>query len=532
MAVALTMLVGLPAVASPAPVKWSNDAKPWAPALLQIQARHRDLRSARLRIYADPDYRATVPHWQDRARAMVADLNQFVGPTFGVRFEIESLRRWEGVPHGASAAQALDRLEHDDPGQDVDWVLAFIPALPLLTTSQHEIGMARELGRHCVLRGMADVEEARALAKSWRLSDKERDQLYAVRKWHKEIAVFLHEWGHTLGAPHSRADTDVMSYVYSHTMTGFAPAELTAMDMAIDCRLGAAPTPAYRCPPLLAYLKQTDSEDWFGESRDSLLRTLESGLANTGEGVATSSASAEERRAWNAAVALLSEAEKLRDGGEAGKAVEVLERAATQAGALPSSGTPVWLAIAEQSIGLGALTDADKALGHSGSGSAVDEVRAHLVRTRRWYGLPAERVPAAAEPAYVQSFDALVKLKDHPDEALEKALASYPEAPGLLMLACESRLRAGRYRQARALCQTALDGFPELARAHYLLALAHLDEGRRADAATQLRQAIELAPEQRVHWEALGTVYRMAGQRDDLRALGAEYQKRFGARLP
>jgi tetratricopeptide (TPR) repeat protein len=124
-----------------------------------------------------------------------------------------------------------------------------------------------------------------------------------------------------------------------------------------------------------------------------------------------------------------------------------------------------------------------------------------------------------------------VKLKAA-GPALGDALAAYPQAPGLLMLDCENRLRAGRYRQARALCESALEAFPELARAHYLLGLTHLNEGRRPDATGHLRQAIDLAPEERAHWEALGSVYRLAGKRDELRALGAEYQQRFGARLP
>jgi tetratricopeptide (TPR) repeat protein len=198
---------------------------------------------------------------------------------------------------------------------------------------------------------------------------------------------------------------------------------------------------------------------------------------------------------------------------------------------LPPSGAPIWLSIARHLIALGAVSDAEAALERSGNEAGIEDARADLRRTRRWYGLPVGHVPAPAEHAYARSFDELVKLKAT-GPALDDALAAYPQAPGLLMLDCESRLRAGRYRQARALCESALDGFPELARAHYLLGLTHLNEGRRADATGHLRQAVDLAPEERVHWEALGTVYRLAGKRDELRALGAEYQQRFGARLP
>jgi len=111
-AMVLVLAVQSTALASLGAVKSSKDALPWAPAILQIQPRHRELRPARLRIYAD--HRATVPRWQERARAMVADLNELVGPTFGVRFEIESLRRWDGATRGVSASQSRQ------PDQDVE----------------------------------------------------------------------------------------------------------------------------------------------------------------------------------------------------------------------------------------------------------------------------------------------------------------------------------------------------------------------------------------------------------------------------
>jgi tetratricopeptide (TPR) repeat protein len=538
--VGVTLLGGRPTLGSPASVKWSKDAQPWAPALLRVEQRHRDLRRARLRIYADPDYRVTVPRWQERARAMVDDLNQFAGPTFGVRFEIESLRRWEGTNRGASTSQALNLLESQDPGEDVDWVIGFMPALPLLSTSQHEIGMARVLGRHCVLRGMADLEEARALDRSPDLGGTEKEQLYTVRKWHKEIAVFLHEWGHTLGAPHSRDLSDIMNGGYSHLVAGFSPAELKAMDLGLACRLGDSPVAAFRCRPLLDYLQKTDLPDWFSDSRNSLIKALTEGLAGAPagpkdfDGRQGPELTAAQAKVFNVAVDLLKEAETQHKSGEVQAAVQSLSEAASHARTLTAGSGPIWLAIGERRLALGALSEAEEALARAGTEPGADQVRAELQRARRYYGLPASgRVPAGAEPEYVRAFDQALKTLDEPAApALGAALKTYAGAPGLLMLDCESCLRARRYRQARIQCQAAIDEFPELARAHYLLGLTHLNEGRRSEAVIQLRAAVELAPHERVHWQALGSLYRVAGKRDDLRSVAAEYQQRFGAQLP
>src|SRR6185436_5604025 len=157
-------LTAAPALAAPPLVKWSEDAARWAPVPIQVVDRgHPERRKVRVRVYADADYRANVVRWQERAREMFSDLKILVGPTFGVRFEVESCRRWEDTPAGMTTDTALELLEKKDPGEDVYWVVGFISALPLITTSVHHIGMARDLGRHFVLRGMADLEEARAI---------------------------------------------------------------------------------------------------------------------------------------------------------------------------------------------------------------------------------------------------------------------------------------------------------------------------------------------------------------------------------
>jgi tetratricopeptide (TPR) repeat protein len=527
---------GEPARAAPAAVNWSTDAQRWAPALIQILQRRQDVRPVRVRIHADPDYRATAVRWQERVRGLVADLNQFLGPTFGVRFDIESLRAWDDLPRGASAGQALELLEKHDPGTDVDWVVAFIAPLPLLSTSMHELGMARDLGAHLVLRGMTDPEEARAI-KRLDLGAAETDKLYAVRKWHKEITVFLHEWAHTLGAVHSSHENSVMNPTYAVQATGFSGPHMTAIDLGLGCRLSQPAVPAWRCQPLLDHLQRSQPGDWYSADRQASIDTIRKGLGSGGPPAQDARASAgpvlppAQARVWNAAADHLDEASRQWKAGALDAAVKAMGEAEREAAQLGAAGAPLWSSIARSDLALGALTRAEEALAHAG-GRAEGSLGDDLLQARRRYGLPAAAVPRESEPAFAQTFDDLTKeAGGPPPEKLARALAAYPAAPGLLMLDCERLLRAGRAHPAEKACKAALETAPELAHAHYLLGMLAGNTRRNAEAVAELKKAIQLAPQSVHHWRALRDVYRSAGKRQELRELGEEYAKRFGSAL-
>lgn len=531
-------LSGGPALAAPPVVKWSHDAVRWAPSFIQVVDRgHPERRKLRVRVYADPDYRAHVVRWQERAREMFDDLNILVGPTFGVRFEVESCRRWEDTPSGMSADTALELLAKKDPGEDVDLVVGFIAALPLLSNSMHAIGMAHELGNHFVMRGMADLAELRDL-KKLRLSDEEEKKLYVARKWHKEIAVFLHEWGHTLGAIHSSDRINLMNTTYSHEEMVFSIEQMNAMDLALDCRLGQPRLPAWRCQRLLAYLEATNTSDWYAHDRQQTLEILRSGVKGTApEGTPSGepALSADQVRSWNAVLGLLDQAREAQENGERAEALKAVVRAEEQARALPAEGgARIWLSVARHYLALGALTRTEEALAHARGEAGAAQTQTELERARRLFGLPWPKgVAPENEPSYVQTFETLAKgLGPSSGDAVAKALAAYPEAPGLLMLECEVHVRAGRAKQADRSCNAALARAPELARAHYLLGLMEFDRGREGQATAHLRRAVELDGLAAHHWSSLGAVYRMKGRTRELHELADDYEKRFHQKLP
>ena len=106
---------------------------------------HKTIASVRIRFYADDDYRAGLFRWADRVKAQLADLNKVVEPAFGVRFEAEGFRRWHRTSGNIDVNQMLAELEKLDVGPEVDWVVGFVSALPLVSTSMHELGAARLL---------------------------------------------------------------------------------------------------------------------------------------------------------------------------------------------------------------------------------------------------------------------------------------------------------------------------------------------------------------------------------------------------
>jgi tetratricopeptide (TPR) repeat protein len=512
------------------------------PALLEISQRphHGPPRTLRFRFYADAAYRSNVVRWQERVKGWLDDLNRVVTPGFGVRLEAESFHRWERAAGRASVEQALDDLRTQDVGDEADWVVGLIGPLPLVSTSIHQLGMAEELGRHMVIRGMADLEEARGLERALPATGQgEREKLYSRRKWHKEMSVFLHEWGHTLGAPHSREDTEFMCGGYSNHMTRFSAATQGLLEVALACRTGQPPLAASDCKPLLDYLEHTTAPDWYAEERSREIAFLRdrSRPTQTGSRPAAEGGpvlNARQSQAWNETVRLLHVAADQVQAGDRDQALASTTAAAEQARSLPDGGAPLWLAVAQTYQQLGAVTRAIEAVARAGQLPDAEDTRSRLQRARRLYGLgPA--IPAESEPGYTRTFDELARALGEGKNikaALQAALTSYPGAPALTALRCEAELRARRRREAEKLCSAALDAAPEMARAHYLLAMMNLDDGKREGGETHLRRAIDLDPADPNAWHALGDVYRMSGRRKELTDLAEAYQKRFGHRLP
>ena len=222
------------------------------PTALTVPAGHfaAKVTPVRIRFHVDDEYRSSTPRAQDRLIQMIAATNQVAERAFGIRFEIEGFKRWDRRSSATSLYPVMEELEKHDPGTDVDWVVGLVAPLPLVSTSIHDLGMARTLGRHFVLRGMTSIEEMDGLREAFpvlkRVAPDELTALYSRRKQHKEVVVFLHEWLHTLGGIHVGTPARILCPTYSDHSSQLWKIDLMVAEAALADWLAARPNKGAR----------------------------------------------------------------------------------------------------------------------------------------------------------------------------------------------------------------------------------------------------------------------------------------------
>lgn len=264
------------------PVDYAREqARTLAPAKLESassQPSTGPVRKIRVRVYADSDYREQVVRWRSSVVSQLQRASSVMQGQLGVVFELESTREWEHRGVEGELEGSLTALEQRDPGEDVDLVVGFVSALKLFSAAQHELGMARLFGRHCVLREMGNAEEVRAIMEGLvHLPQDERQTLYEERKAHKETSVFLHEWAHTLGAFHVRNSHWMMYPNYAPNQAAFTPQTLALLKTSLrHVPAGRRDDAAARAwaTELGEQLASTSSPDWEGPEKEAVVEWL------------------------------------------------------------------------------------------------------------------------------------------------------------------------------------------------------------------------------------------------------------------
>lgn len=241
------------------------------------------IRRARVRVYASDAHRAQSRRWEQSFRIQLDTANQYLIPAFGIRLDMVEVVPWTRQGTGDDLGAMLAELEARDPGTDVDWVVGLVTALSSTSASFHELGVARALGRHMVLRGHSDLEE-RALVNEHldRLNEAERADLLEARKQHRQAVVLLHEWAHTLGGIHETASGTIMSQGYDSQAAGFSPQTLALIRVVLEARMGAAGQDAQpaQARVLRRHLASSTWSGWHADERaalDQLLAGYEAG---------------------------------------------------------------------------------------------------------------------------------------------------------------------------------------------------------------------------------------------------------------
>jgi hypothetical protein len=229
-------------------------------------------RRGRLRFYVAKDFREQHREWRHALSSLADAANGVVGPNFRVQFEVAAATEWIPKCDQARLESCLAELERLDAGEDGDWVVGVLGATASFTSSFEHLGMARSVGRHFVVRDVSDLAERAAIDSAFAtFTPARRDEIYKRRKTHKRLAVFLHEWGHTLGAMHIQNVKSLLNPTYDDSMESFDDANHGLVDASLRDVFRYAGTR----DELKAYLHSSSGGGLPAEERNALLAQLE-----------------------------------------------------------------------------------------------------------------------------------------------------------------------------------------------------------------------------------------------------------------
>lgn len=277
--VALVTVVAL--ACSPAVQQQRRRLGKEVPATLEAPTRYEgEVRVAKVRVWADAEYRSQNLRWKQGFGDELDYANQLLQPMLGLRLEAE-FREWDRRAPGASLRDTLAALAEHDPGDDVAWVFGLTSALPLVTATMDELGVAEVLGGHVVLRGYNDLEERKAFARAFPdLDQRERDEVHDIRRRHKQTVVLVHEIAHTLGAMHETDEAWIMHGAYRSQQAAISDRNRDLMLLALEDRLKPkeARDPLGLAEAFLTALEASDWGGWVAGERDALIVQLRAEL--------------------------------------------------------------------------------------------------------------------------------------------------------------------------------------------------------------------------------------------------------------
>jgi hypothetical protein len=226
----------------------------------------------KMRVWATAQYASQTLDWQHEFKEMVETANDILLKSADTRIEIASMASWPGAPAQDDLEKTLTALDQQDKGDDVDWVVGLVSGFATFTISFHDLGAARYLGKHFVLRAASDfTEHAAAEAAFTKLKPDERLRLLGERKRHRSVATFVHEVGHTLGALHDTDKEGLMYPGYSKNMRAFGPEVSKVLLIGAAHRKGTSQHALAK--ELLAFY-EANANPWQPKERESTIVML------------------------------------------------------------------------------------------------------------------------------------------------------------------------------------------------------------------------------------------------------------------
>jgi predicted Zn-dependent protease len=130
------------------------------------------------------------------------------------------------------------------------------------------------LGRYAIVREWADKPERAELGERLaRIGDKERAEVEAAHRRHKQTVVLLHELAATLGAISEADPAWIQHPLYSDKQTGFSERNRELLQIAIDARLSGGSDQEV-AHDLLEAIEKEEWGGWIPTDHDQVVATL------------------------------------------------------------------------------------------------------------------------------------------------------------------------------------------------------------------------------------------------------------------
>jgi tetratricopeptide (TPR) repeat protein len=284
---AVAVAVALAACSSGYIERQKHDLSKVAPASLEAPKAYKgDVRTAKVRVWADVDHRGQTQRWRKRITDEVDYANQLLTPMLGVRLEIVEFREWDHHEPGGSLRTAVAELEKLDDGKGVHFVIGLTSALSMVSIDQHELGMADLLTKYIVLRGFSDIEERKAFERRYPDIEAEREEVLDARRRHKQTVVLLHEIGHSLGAIHESDPGWILHGVYEPQQASTSERNRELRQNALDDRLANPDSedPGPLAGKLVASIEKADWGGWVASEKEEVVGMLRQQLDAAKEG--------------------------------------------------------------------------------------------------------------------------------------------------------------------------------------------------------------------------------------------------------
>ena len=250
-----------------------------------------------VRFYVAADYRRQHGNWRAPLRDLVDAANSVLGPAFAVRLEETRIEPWDPSCDREQLAACLKELAEQDAGDDGAWVVGLLGDNPRFTSSFEHLGMAHSVSSHMVLRDVSDLAEREAIERAFAShTPGRRAEIYTRRKQHKRLAVFLHEWAHTLGGLHVDERNDLLHPSYDDQMRAFGDANAGLISAGLEDRFASGAENR----ALLNYVARVEPARFLAHEHERLLSRLEARHASPGAR-STSTSPAPESAAFAAA---------------------------------------------------------------------------------------------------------------------------------------------------------------------------------------------------------------------------------------